>query len=93
MHFIPNVTVLHRGLTSIPVEACLVSMTEASQIKLQNTLDRIAGAILLGIDLNPPPTKKSNGRALYAIDQCKTIKKQLNVTLVTSGVTKTVTEE
>ena len=32
--------------------------TEASQIKLQNTIDRIAGAILLGIDLNPPPTRK-----------------------------------
>ena len=33
-------------------------MTEASQIKLQNTLDRIAGAILSGKNLNPPPTRK-----------------------------------
>ena len=33
-------------------------MTEASQIKLQNTIDRIAGAILAGINLNPPPTRK-----------------------------------
>ena len=32
-------------------------MTEASQIKLKNTLDRIAGAILAGRDLNPPPTR------------------------------------
>ena len=32
-------------------------MTEASQIKLQNTLDRIAGAILSGNNLNPPPTR------------------------------------
>ena len=28
-------------------------MTEASQIKLKNTLDRIAGAFLAGRDLNP----------------------------------------
>ena len=33
-------------------------MTEASQIKLQNTLDRIAGAILAGKNLNPEPTRK-----------------------------------
>ena len=33
-------------------------MTEASQIKLQNTIDRIAGAILSGKDLNPPPIRK-----------------------------------
>ena len=32
-------------------------MTEASQIKLKNTLDRIAGAILSGKNLNPPPTR------------------------------------
>ena len=32
-------------------------MTEASQIKLKNTLDRIAGAILAGRDLNPQPTR------------------------------------
>ena len=32
-------------------------MTEASQIKLQNTIDRIAGAILAGISLNPPPSR------------------------------------
>ena len=32
-------------------------MTEASQIKLQNTIDRIAGAILTGNNLNPPPTR------------------------------------
>ena len=33
-------------------------MTDASQIKLKNTLDRIAGAILSGKNLNPPPTRK-----------------------------------
>ena len=33
-------------------------MSEASQIKLQNTLDRIAGAILAGKNLNPEPTRK-----------------------------------
>jgi hypothetical protein len=32
-------------------------MTEASQIKLENTLERIAGSILLNEDLNPPPPK------------------------------------
>ena len=32
-------------------------MTEASQIKLKNTLDRIAGAILASRDLNPQPTR------------------------------------
>ena len=32
-------------------------MAEASKIKLQNTIDRIAGAILAGINLNPPPTR------------------------------------
>ena len=32
-------------------------MTEASQIKLQNTIDRIAGAILTGTNLNPPPSR------------------------------------
>ena len=33
-------------------------MTDASQIKLQNTLDRIAGAILAGKNLNPEPIRK-----------------------------------
>ena len=33
-------------------------MSEASQIKLQNTLDRIAGAILAGKNLNPEPIRK-----------------------------------
>ena len=32
-------------------------MTEASQIKSKNILDRIAGAILAGRDLNPQPTR------------------------------------
>ena len=32
-------------------------MTQASHIKLQNTIDRIAGAILSGRNLNPPPTR------------------------------------
>ena len=32
-------------------------MTDASQIKLKNTLDRIAGAISSGKNLNPPPTR------------------------------------
>ena len=32
-------------------------MTEASEIKLKNTLDRIAGAILAGKNLNPPPSR------------------------------------
>ena len=32
-------------------------MSEAYQIKLENTIDRIAGAILAGKKLNPPPTR------------------------------------
>ena len=32
-------------------------MAEASLIKLQNTLDRIAGALLSGKNLNPQPTR------------------------------------
>ena len=32
-------------------------MTEAPSIKLKNTLDRIAGAILAGRNLNPQPTR------------------------------------
>ena len=32
-------------------------MSDASQIKLQNTINRIAGAILAGKNLNPEPTR------------------------------------
>ena len=41
----------------IQVLVFLSQMTQASQIKLQNTIDRIAGAILSGTNLNPPPTR------------------------------------
>ena len=35
-------------------------MTEASQLKLENTIERIAGSILLNKSLNPPPSKNLN---------------------------------
>ena len=62
-------------------------MTQASHIKLQNTIDRIAGAILSGTNLNPLLLGTSNGPVLSVTGQYKLIKKQLNVTLVTNGVT------
>ena len=33
-------------------------MSDSVKIKLENTMDRIAGSILSGKELNPPPAKK-----------------------------------
>ena len=65
-------------------------MTDALEIALKNNIDRIAGALLLGKDLNPPNRLKFP--CCICNKSVQKIKMLFNVTNATNGSTGNVKE-